>query len=319
MPAPPVDGPGSSTDSNVGASAGTQTPIETGSPPAEQLAPPASPAPRRGGDELFVPDEAWDPVAAAARAMDTPSFSAAAPAPRPTYAGGAGIARPSRGRRWAIPVALVLVAALGGAGFFFRDQLLGLLPESAEEPPPVTAAVTSESTSPPTVVDAPPMDSDSLPATDAGGEPATATETAPPPPDATADLATPPGRDSGEIEAAAVPGPAAASGGPVTLVEEIRSWQRAGETVVTIQGNGELRASDYGELRLESPPRVVVKIFGIEEGYRPLTAVDSPELRQIRTALHPDSELHVVLDLSAADVEASVGVESGRLRIRLQR
>jgi hypothetical protein len=105
----------------------------------------------------------------------------------------------------------------------------------------------------------------------------------------------------------------------VTLVEEIRSWQRAGETVVTIQGNGELRASDYGELRLESPPRVVVKIFGIEEGYRPLTAVDSPELRQIRTALHPDNELHVVLDLSASDVEASVGVESGRLRIRLQR
>ena len=86
-------------------------------------------------------------------------------------------------------------------------------------------------------------------------------------------------------------------------------------TVIRIRANGSLEDGILSMETLSSPPRVLVRVRGITNTYRPYT-IDAmtPEVAQIRSGLHEErrpSELWVVVDLAEADV-AVAGVSIGR-------
>jgi uncharacterized protein (TIGR02266 family) len=106
-----------------------------------------------------------------------------------------------------------------------------------------------------------------------------------------------PAQPAGEAE------PPAAGPPPTTPSAAIRdiTWASVpGETIVVVSGDGTLAAQRVSHQRLGGgPPRELVKIAGIAIPYRYAEmAVDTPELRRIRTGHHPESgEIYVVLDL----------------------
>ena len=73
-------------------------------------------------------------------------------------------------------------------------------------------------------------------------------------------------------------------------------------TVVDIRGDGDLSEDRVRVSRLDDPPRIWLRIRGIETFFRPNEiVVGSPELSRIRVGYHPEDtpvSLWVVLDLA---------------------
>ncbi len=147
-------------------------------------------------------------------------------------------------------------------------------------------------------------------------EPATTPSPAPAPEPAAA--------AAGEASApAAAPGEAAPTH-PATHLQRITWATEAGVTVVSLTGDGSFPAGSYHWYAMGgTAPRVLVKLTGIAEAFRPNSlAANTPELTDIRVGFHlqnTGSELHVVLDLASSKVKvASVGSDGSVLRVRLE-
>ena len=96
------------------------------------------------------------------------------------------------------------------------------------------------------------------------------------------------------------------SGERASVVEEITFAQAAGTTTVLIRGNGRFPDGSVVAHPMDDPPRVLVKVMGIGQQYKPYEiAVGSPELERIRIGHHPEVRppaLYVVLDLAGEGV-----------------
>jgi len=85
---------------------------------------------------------------------------------------------------------------------------------------------------------------------------------------------------------------------------EVESGPRG--TVITIRGNGSLEDGVISMEPLSSPPRVLIRVRGIQSHYRPYT-IDSltPEVTRVRSGLHTERrppEMWVVVDLTGSEV-----------------
>jgi hypothetical protein len=94
--------------------------------------------------------------------------------------------------------------------------------------------------------------------------------------------------------------------GPATRIVDVAVARVGDATVVGIRGNGGLSQDRLRVSLLDDPPRVWLRIRGIETFYRPNEiAVGSPELSRIRVGHHPEDKpgsLWVVLDLADGSV-----------------
>jgi hypothetical protein len=108
--------------------------------------------------------------------------------------------------------------------------------------------------------------------------------------------------------------------GPATRVLLVAATRIGDETVVTVRTNGELSLDSVKVSLLKDPPRVWVRVLGIETFYRPNDIeVGTPEVERIRVGHHPEEtpqSLYVVVDLQ--DPTAKVRghtVEGDTLRV----
>jgi hypothetical protein len=89
---------------------------------------------------------------------------------------------------------------------------------------------------------------------------------------------------------------------PATRIVDVAVARVGDATVVDIRGNGGVSEARIRVSALDDPPRVWVRIRGIETFYRPNEiAVGSPEVSRIRVGYHPEESpesLWVVLDLA---------------------
>lgn len=133
--------------------------------------------------------------------------------------------------------------------------------------------------------------------------------------------ATPP---PARAEPAATPPPArpptALPEAPPASATALRSItaRTAGErTVIEIVGNAPFER--HHVMPLEAPPRLLVRLIGVGRDYD-ATAVRAPRLRGVRTGVHgrgATRNLHVVLDLAAADIAATVERRGDRVVVNL--
>jgi uncharacterized protein (TIGR02266 family) len=103
--------------------------------------------------------------------------------------------------------------------------------------------------------------------------------------------------------------------GSADSVTEIDVERGQSGTVIRIRANGSLEDGVLSMETLSSPPRVLVRVRGITNSFRPYTIeAMTPEVSQIRSGLHEErrpSELWIVIDLVEADVAVG-GVSIGR-------
>lgn len=119
------------------------------------------------------------------------------------------------------------------------------------------------------------------------------------------------------------PAPAPSAGPAATVVERITFEKVPGGTTVVVWGNGALRPESYKRVSVDSPPREVIQIRGIEQPFSPVRiVVGTPEVKQIRIGYHEKpggNELHVVVDLAGPQVRVDrIEPDGQRLRLRLQ-
>ncbi len=119
--------------------------------------------------------------------------------------------------------------------------------------------------------------------------------------------------------APARPAPADAAAPPAnaTALRSITASVRDGRTVVEIAGNAPFRR--HHVMPLEAPPRLLVRLIGVQRAYD-ASAVAAPRLRGLRTAVHgrgATRNLHVVLDLAAPDMVATVERRGDRVVVNL--
>ena len=111
------------------------------------------------------------------------------------------------------------------------------------------------------------------------------------------------------------PTPAMAQLGSADTVTSIDVERGQSGTVIRIRANGSLEDGVLSMETLSSPPRVLVRVRGISNSYRPYTIeAMTPEVAQIRSGLHEErrpSELWIVVDLVETEVAVG-GVSIGR-------
>ena len=91
---------------------------------------------------------------------------------------------------------------------------------------------------------------------------------------------------------------------------------------VELETEGDLSIAGVDPLRLDSPPRLLVRVRGVAEPYAISDVpVDSPRVAAVRTGYHQGidpPELHIVVDLASTAVElAGVDVDPDRVRVHL--
>ena len=110
----------------------------------------------------------------------------------------------------------------------------------------------------------------------------------------------------------------------VTRIENITWKDDNGDTVVVIWGDGGFTPTSTGYLRLEDPPREIVKLFGAEVPYDPaVIAIDSPHVERVRLGFHIGrgfNEIHIVSDLANEKVLLKrIELKGDQLHIRFGR
>ena len=92
--------------------------------------------------------------------------------------------------------------------------------------------------------------------------------------------------------------------GPATRVLMIDASDVGSTTVITVRANGELSEDSIRISPLKDPPRVWIRVFGIETFYRPSEIeVGTLEVERVRVGHHPEEtpqSLYVVVDLENA-------------------
>ncbi len=165
---------------------------------------------------------------------------------------------------------------------------------------------------------------------DAAAEPAgpISTETAeaaaaerPLPAPSTPAVETEPAAEPSAAEPAAVNRPPvpAAPAPPVnaTALRSITASTAGDRTVVEIVGNAPFQR--HHVMSLEGPPRLLVRLIGVRQDFD-ASGVGGPGLRGVRTGVHgrgATRNLHVVLDLTASDVAATVERRGDRVVVNL--
>jgi uncharacterized protein (TIGR02266 family) len=211
-----------------------------------------------------------------------------------------------RRRRWPLVMAAVVVLAVG-AGFLWphaQDWLASRDSGASPDPAVVESVETGEAVQVATGAGTP-VDSavDPQPTSDVADAPAegddreaVAAETGPP---------------AGAVEAVArevQPEPTPAMVEPavadtVTAVD-VETGQRG--TVIRIRANGSLEDGVVSMEALPSPPRVLIRVRGITNSYRPyVIEAMTAEVTRVRSGLHEErrpSELWIVVDLAEAGV-----------------
>ena len=246
--------------------------------------------------------------------------------PLSTLAGGASGQQPRRIFPLVLAAVLLAVAA---AAFFLRDRISGWIGlgggeemVAAEQRPPLPrpTAPPPDATLPEAVGG---LTSDANASTEVPTAPAPADrpeETAPAP------AAAPPAEPEPQRLPEVVqrkPAPTAPAGPAVTAVERITFEQALGGTTVILWGNGAMRPESFKQIDVDSPPRQVIQIRGVQRPFSPVRIpVGTPEVKQIRVGYHErpgGNELHVVIDLASARVKAArIEPDGQRLRIHLQ-
>ena len=194
----------------------------------------------------------------------------------------------------------------------------------AEEPtgreePPAAARPSTESTPAPVAAEVPARAAPALPSEPAtrSPEPTTPSRAATTPsPEATAPSREPAPRPRPPAPAQSTPAPAAP---PVnaTALRSITASVQDDRTLVEITGNAPFER--HHVMLLEAPPRLLVRLIGVQRNYD-ASAVGAPRLRGVRTGVHgrgATRNLHVVLDLAASDVVATVQRRGDRVVISL--
>jgi uncharacterized protein (TIGR02266 family) len=326
--------PGPELEPELAPELGPEVEPEGGPDPGPEADP--EPEPAGAGEPPGVEAPAEAPAARA----ETP---AAPPIPPPSpyaYARsyrGSGIARESRRPRPLLLILLIVVVlvALAAAGLLLFPEVVDrwLLGDETraelEEPAggaagrertrvagePIIPVAPSEAVEPL----APPEEAAGAGAPEREGEedpgepemgffePAPGPEPAPPPaPAQAAKVAEPP------------PAPNGAERGFSRVLNVI--WEPAGEGLtVTVFLDGPVQEWNYSVDRLETPPRVVVRVQGVDRPFpRSAIPIGTELVERIRLGFHPErgeSELHLVLDL--ATLEAEVRTEAAGSEIRL--
>jgi Tfp pilus assembly protein PilZ len=112
--------------------------------------------------------------------------------------------------------------------------------------------------------------------------------------------------------------------GPASRIRSIDWRTLQGATEVVIDANGTVDSSRVDLLRLDEPPRILVRVRGIDTPYTPYRVdVGSPDVFAIRIGHHPELQpptLYVVLDtVSAAVAVAESSVEGSTVRLVVAR
>jgi len=224
-------------------------------------------------------------------------------------------AAPTRRRRWPLALAALFVVAVGG-GFLWpqaRDWLASRDDAPAWEPATVEDAQVAEQVPVPAGEKLPDQQAETSDTTDrvVDGAPAGDTGEA-----ATAESEEP-GTAADAVVERVEPEPTRAvvqlaSADTVTTIE-VEPGQSG--TVIRIRANGSLEDGVFSMETLSAPPRVLIRVRGVTNSYRPYT-IDAmtPEVAQIRSGLHEErrpSELWIVVDLAEPDVAVG-GVSIGR-------
>ena len=101
---------------------------------------------------------------------------------------------------------------------------------------------------------------------------------------------------------------------PARAIASIDVGRRSGATVVTLRGDGGLGEGAISVSTLPSPPRVIVRVVGITEVFRPYTIdASTEEITTIRIGHHEERrppELWVVFDVT----DPSIGVRNIDIR-----
>ncbi|MGD8440772.1 MAG: TIGR02266 family protein [Holophagae bacterium] len=238
-------------------------------------------------------------------------------------------APPSGASPWWLAAALVAVVAVVAAVAFWPRIADRSARATGGDGAPLVADAGEVEVSRPTVVPQPaPAESTDLAAVEDGGAgwvaegagPASpnAGEHAAPKEEPVAAAAEPAGEPVAESTGSAAELPAARS------ITDVTVRAGSGRTVLRLVGDGSLEDGVISVETLPTPPRVLVRVRGIESGYRPYT-IDSttPEVSRVRIGHHADRrvpELWVVLDLTGTDVAlAGVDIEGDSARIAVAR
>jgi len=210
------------------------------------------------------------------------------------------------GRRRGVLLALVgvVVALLLVGGYLQREMLLSLVTSSgssndelafsADEPEAEPAGTQEPGTEETTSGNEPePADQE-----DTGSEPEPVTGPA-------GDAAPVSAPETGSQAATASAGQDEVSGPvtqPLTAVLDIGWQQRGADTQVRVTGNGRIAEDAFSILPLDSPPRLLLRLNGVETGFsKAEISVNSSALLKIRIGHHPENvppQLFIVLDLN---------------------
>ena len=102
-----------------------------------------------------------------------------------------------------------------------------------------------------------------------------------------------------------------------TALRSITASTAGDRTVIEIVGNAPFQRHHI--MPLDAPPRLVLRLIGVRQDYD-ASAVKGPRLRGVRTGVHgrgATRNLHVVLDLTASDIAATVERRGDRVVVNL--
>ncbi len=182
--------------------------------------------------------------------------------------------------------------------------------------PPAAARPSTESTPAPAPVAAEVPARPSEPAT-RPSEPATRS---PEPSTVSPGPTTPSAEPAARPRPSAPPQPVPTPSAPLANATALRSITASAQddrTLVEITGNAPFER--HHVMPLDAPPRLLVRLIGVQRDYD-ASAVSAPRLRGVRTGVHgrgATRNLHVVLDLAAPNVVATVERRGDRVVVNL--